>query len=153
MWKIFYNYGHQATPISRPSTPEPVGRGHQGHRREASPIRLRRRERRAAVKEAIDIGDNTEEAVNVNETIPEQVEETEPAENAEDTDQSVNAIRAAEISIYTLAVEADEATNLEATNIQGSVSDKEKSAAEKVAVVAKGEAAKASKTGTNMEKF
>ena len=51
----------------------------------------------------MEIGDNTEEAVNVNETIPEPVEETEPAENAEDTDQSVNAIRAAEISMYTLA--------------------------------------------------
>ena len=52
-----------------------------------------------------------------------------------------------------MAVEADEATNLEATNIQDFVSDKEKSAAEKVDVVAKGEAAKASKTGTNLEKF
>ena len=98
-----YTYGRQATPISKPSTPEPVGRGHQGPRRGASPIRLRRRERRAAVREAIDIGDTTEEAVNVNETIPEPVEETEPAENAEDTKKSVNAIRAAEISIYTLA--------------------------------------------------
>ena len=66
VWKIFYNYGRQATPISRPSTPEPVGKGHQVPRREASPIRLRRRERRAAVREAIDIGDTTEEVVNVN---------------------------------------------------------------------------------------
>ena len=69
-----------------PANPKPVkGKGHQGPRREASPIRLRRRERRAAVREAIDIGDTTEEAVNVNETIPEPVEETEHAENAEDT--------------------------------------------------------------------
>ena len=103
VWKIFYNYGHQATPISRPSTPEPVGKGQQVPRREASPIRLRRRERRAAVREAIDIGDTTKEAVNVNETIPEPVEENEPAENVEDTKKSVNAIRAAEISVYTLA--------------------------------------------------
>ena len=45
---------------------EPVGRAHQGPKRGASPIRLRRRERRAAVREGIDIGDTTEEAVNVN---------------------------------------------------------------------------------------
>ena len=45
--------------------------------------------------------EDTEKAVKINEIIPELVEETEPAENAEDTDQSVNAIRAAEISIYT----------------------------------------------------
>ena len=51
----------------------------------------------------MEIGDTTEEAVNINETTPESVEETEPAENAEDTKKSVNAIRAAEISIYTLA--------------------------------------------------
>ena len=82
---------------------KPVGRAHQGPRRGASPIRLRRRERRAAVREAIDIGDTTEEAVNVNETIPEPVRETEPVENAADTEKSANASRAAEISIYTLA--------------------------------------------------
>ena len=103
VWKILYYYGLQATQISKPSTPEPVGRGQQGSRRGASPIRLRKRETRAAVSEPIDIGETTEEAVNVNETIPEPVVETEPAENAEDTDQSVNAIRAAEISMYTLA--------------------------------------------------
>ena len=102
MWTILYNYGHQTNPISNPSTPRPVGRGHQGFRRGVSPISLRRRERRAAVREAIYIGETTEEAVNVNETIPEPVEETEPAENAEDTKKSVNVIRAAEISIHTL---------------------------------------------------
>ena len=48
----------------------------------------------------------------------------------------------------TLAEEADEATNLE-----DSASDIEKSTVEKVAIVAKGEAAKASKTDTNLEKF
>ena len=34
----------------------------------------------------MDIGDTTEETVNVNETIHEAVEETEPAENAEITE-------------------------------------------------------------------
>ena len=57
---------------------------------------------RAAVRESIDIGDTTEEAVNVNETIPGPVGETEPVENAEDTEKSANASRGAEISIYTL---------------------------------------------------
>ena len=41
----------------------------------------------------------------------------------------------------------------EATNQEYFASDKEKSAAEKEPVVAKGEAAKASKTDTNLEKF
>ena len=103
MWKLLYSYKHQATPISKPSSPKPIGRGHQGPRRGASPIRLRRSKRRAAVTEAIDIGDTTKEAVNVNETIPVPVGETEPAENAEDTEKSVNASRAAEIATYTLA--------------------------------------------------
>ena len=85
--------------MSRPSTPKPVGRGPQGQRRGASPIRLRRSKRRAAVREAIDIGDTTEEAVNFNETITEPVDETEPDENAEYTKKS------------------DEATNLETTNL------------------------------------
>ena len=107
VWKIFHNYGCQATPISKPSTPKPVGRGHQGPRRGASPIRLRRSKRRAAVTEAIDIGDTTKEAVNVNETIPVPVGETEPAENAENTMKSVNTRRAADIFIYTLAYKAD----------------------------------------------
>ena len=100
MWKILYSYEHQATPISKPSSPKPIGRGHQGPRRGASPIRLRRSKRRAAVTEAIDI---TKEAVNVNETISVPVGETKPAENAEDTEKSVNASRAAEMSTYTLA--------------------------------------------------
>ena len=89
MWKILYSYERQATPISKPSSPKPIGRGHQGPRRGASPIRLRRSKRRAAVTEV----------VNVNETIPMPVGETEPAENAEDTEKSVNASRAT----YTLA--------------------------------------------------
>ena len=56
----------------------------------AGPSRLRGRERRAAARAAIEIGD-TEEAVNVNKTTIEPVEETEPAENAENTEKSVNA--------------------------------------------------------------
>ena len=76
------------------------------------------------------------------------VEENEPYENGEDTGKSVNAIIAAEISVYTLAEEADEATKLEDFS-----SDKENSAAEKVAFVSKGEAAKASKTDTKLETF
>ncbi len=56
-----------------------------GPRRGAGPSRLRGRERRAAARGAIEIGDTTEETVNVNETTPEPVEETEPAENAENT--------------------------------------------------------------------
>ena len=46
----------------------------------AGSSRLRGRERRAAARAAIEIGDTTEETVNVNETTPEPVEETEPAE-------------------------------------------------------------------------
>ena len=34
---------------------------------------------------------------------PPELEETEPVENAEDTEKSVNASRATEIYIYTLA--------------------------------------------------
>ena len=79
--------------------------------------------------------------------------ETEKADNTENTEKSVNVIRAAEISIYTSTDEADEATNLEDT-----ASDKENYAAEKVAVVAKGESAKceatkASKIDTKFKKF
>ena len=65
----------------------------------AGPSRLMGRERRAAARAALEIGDTTEETVIVNETTPEAVEETEPAENAENTEKSVNAIIAAEISI------------------------------------------------------
>tara|TARA_B110001452_G_scaffold181939_1_gene152800 strand:- start:335 stop:583 length:249 start_codon:yes stop_codon:yes gene_type:complete len=68
-----------------------------GPRRGAGPSRLRGRERRAAARGAIEIGDTTEETVNVNETTPEPVEETEPAEN---TELSVNA---AEISFFHLS--------------------------------------------------
>ena len=119
----------------------------------ACPSRLKGRERRAAARPALDIGDTTEEAVSFNETTPEPVEETENAENTENTEKSMNVIRAAEISIYTSTDEADEATNLEDT-----ASDKENSAAEKVAVVAKGESAKceatkASKIDTKFKKF
>ena len=61
MWKIFKRHGCQPTPISKPS-------------------RLRRRERNVMARAAIDIGNTTEETVNVNETNPVQVEETEPTE-------------------------------------------------------------------------
>ena len=64
MWKIFKRHGCQPTPISKP-------------------IRLRRRERNVMARAAIDIGNTTEETVNVNETNPVPVEETEPAENTE----------------------------------------------------------------------
>ena len=53
----------------------------------------------------MEIGDTTEEAVNINETTPESVEETEPAENAENTEKSGNTIIVSEIFISTLAVE------------------------------------------------
>ena len=109
----------------------------------ACPSRLKGRERRAAARPALDIGDTTEEAVSLNEATPESVEETENAENTENTEKSVNVIRAAEISIYTSTDEADEATNLE-----DSVFDIEKCTVEKVAV-AKGEAGKDFKTDTN----
>ena len=45
--------------------------------------RLRRRERTVTARATIDIGSATEETVNVNETNPVAVEETEPAENTE----------------------------------------------------------------------
>jgi hypothetical protein len=63
VWKIFKRHGCQPTPISNPS-------------------RLRRRERNVMARAAIDIGNTTEETVNVNETNPVPVEEIEPAENA-----------------------------------------------------------------------
>ena len=80
------NYGCHPTQIVRPTTSELVDRVHQGPRRGASTSRLRRRERRVAARAAIDIGGATEETVNVN-------------ENAKNTEKSVNAIRAADISI------------------------------------------------------
>ena len=54
----------------------------------------------STARAAIEIGDTTEVTVNVNETTPEPVEETEPAENAENTELSVNA---AEISFFHLS--------------------------------------------------
>ena len=66
----------------------------------ASARRLRRSERRAEARAAVEIGDTTEEAVNGNETTSESLEETSPAENAENTVKTVS-----EISISTLAVE------------------------------------------------
>ena len=53
----------------------------------ACPSRLKGRERRAAARPALDIGDTTEEAVSFNETTPEPVEETENAENTENTEK------------------------------------------------------------------
>ena len=84
--------------ISKNSTPEAVDRGHQGPRRGAGPSSLRGRERRSEARAAIEIGDTTEETVNVNETSPEPVKENYPAKNAENTEKSVNT---AEISPFT----------------------------------------------------
>ena len=47
------------------------------------PSRLRRRKRNVTARAAIDVGNTTEETVNVNENNPVLVEETEPAENTE----------------------------------------------------------------------
>ena len=60
-----WRYVCHTTPISKNSTPEAVGRGHQEPMRRAGAWRLRRTERRAA---AVEIGDTSEKAVNVNET-------------------------------------------------------------------------------------
>ena len=94
----------------------------------------------------INIGNTTEETVKVDEINPLPVEETEPAENTE----KVNSFRSVEISITTWAEEAGEATKLEYY-----ASDIEKCTVEKVAVVAKGEAAKDFKicTYTGMKKY
>ena len=70
MWKTFENYGCHTNPISKDITPEAVGRGHQGPRRGDGDRRLRGRERRAAARTAVEIGDTSEEAVNVNESTP-----------------------------------------------------------------------------------
>ena len=64
MWKIFKRHGCQPTPKSKPSE-------------------LRRRERNVTARAAIDIGNTTEETVNVKETNPMPVEENEPAKNTE----------------------------------------------------------------------
>ena len=52
----------------------------------------------------MEIGDTSEEAVDVNETTAESVENTEPAEYAENTEKLGNTIMISEISIFTLAV-------------------------------------------------
>ena len=51
------------------------------------------------------IGDTSEEAVNINETTTESVAETEPTENAKNTEKLGNTIMVSEISIFTLAVD------------------------------------------------
>ena len=53
----------------------------------------------------MEIGDTSEEAVNINETTAESVEETEPAENAKNTEKLENKIMVSDISIFTVAVE------------------------------------------------
>ena len=53
----------------------------------------------------MEIGDTSEEAVNINKTTTEPVGETENAENAENTEKLRNAIMVSEISFFfTLAV-------------------------------------------------
>ena len=52
----------------------------------------------------MEIGDTSEEAVNINQTTTESVEETEPAENTGNTKKFGNTIMVSEISIFTLAV-------------------------------------------------
>ena len=49
----------------------------------SKPSRLMRRERNATARAAIDIVNPTDDKVNVNETNPVPVEETEPAEDKE----------------------------------------------------------------------
>ena len=51
------------------------------------------------------IGDTSEEAVNINETKTESVEETEPADNAGNIEKLENKIMVSEIPIFTVAVE------------------------------------------------
>ena len=53
----------------------------------------------------MEIGDTSEEAVYINETISGSLEETEPAENAENTEKLWNTIIVSDISIFTLAAE------------------------------------------------
>ena len=52
---------------------------------------------RAAARAAIEIGDNTEETVNFNETTPGPVKENYPAKNYENAEKSVNTV---EISLF-----------------------------------------------------
>ena len=53
----------------------------------------------------MEIGDTSEEAVNINETTTESVEKTEPTDSNENTEKLGNAIIVHEISIFTLTVE------------------------------------------------
>ena len=53
----------------------------------------------------MEIGDTSEEAVNINETTTESVGETEPAENAENTGKLGNTIMVPEIFFLTLVEE------------------------------------------------
>jgi hypothetical protein len=53
---------------------------------------------------AVEIGDPSEEAVNINETTTESIRETEPAENAENTEKLENKNMVSDISIFTVAV-------------------------------------------------
>ena len=53
----------------------------------------------------MEIGDTFEKAVNINETTAESVEETEPAENADNTEILGNTLMVSDISIFTLAAE------------------------------------------------
>ena len=53
----------------------------------------------------MEVGDTFEEAVNTNENKTKSVEETEPAENVENTEKLGNTNMVSEISIFTLAVE------------------------------------------------
>ena len=64
MWKISKRYGCQPTQISKPS-------------------RLRRRERNAMARDAINVGNTIGEPVNVGEINHVPVEETEHAENTD----------------------------------------------------------------------
>ena len=53
----------------------------------------------------MEIGHISEEAGNINEIITKSVDETEPAENAENTEELGKIIIVSEIAIFTLAVE------------------------------------------------
>ena len=53
----------------------------------------------------MEIGDTSEEAMNINETTTESVEVTEPDENAENTEKLGKSFMVPDISFFTLAVE------------------------------------------------
>ena len=65
MWKIFKRYGCQPTPISKPS-------------------RLRRRESNVMARATFNIGNTTEDTVNVDEINIVPVDENEHVENTEE---------------------------------------------------------------------